>query len=196
MVSIEEIDNRIAELHNKGKGTREISANVHKNFSYVGARLKILFPEEYFDTITTRNETEALRMFSERKKPTEVAIKLQWNFAETKKVYLDYLRLERLYELYRIYDEHEADLRLFLYFYKQLAKRKFTSRKDFDDVLKIIDTNNAFGEEIKEFDTIFPPKLLRVKFPNRVFDPVDNGETYLPVKDFYTLDDLERAFYE
>ena len=98
MVSIEEIDNRIAELHHKGKGTREISADVHKNFSYVGARLKILFPEEYSDNCndTITKETQALKLFSLRKTPTQAAIELNETPDSIEKYFMDYWRLQRI----------------------------------------------------------------------------------------------------
>lgn len=51
--------------------------------------------------------------FSKSKSPTRVAIKLGWNFEQTEKVYLDFWRLEGLYELYNIYQEHSRILRVF-----------------------------------------------------------------------------------
>jgi hypothetical protein len=58
MVSIEEIEERIVQLHKEGKGTRVIGADVHKSF--VSAVLRKRFPEEYPDTSTTTKETQAL----------------------------------------------------------------------------------------------------------------------------------------
>jgi hypothetical protein len=107
-----------------------------------------------------------------------------------------------LYELYRTYKEHKPSLRLFLYFLKELKKRKVTSRKDLDDVLKIIDANIALGEEIEDFDTNFPQNLLRGKSPSRVFNQIDeqmfrqNGQTPVPDMYVYSADELEQAFDE
>jgi hypothetical protein len=133
---------------------------VHKNFSYVGAVIKKRFPEEYSKNNVTSKETEALRMFSERKKPTEVAIRLGWDFEQTEKVYLDYLRLERAYQFYRIYNEEKQNLGLFLRFYRELRKRKITTWKLFGDVLKVLDNNKAFSEEIEYFDKEVMPRIL------------------------------------
>jgi hypothetical protein len=115
---------------------------------------------------------------------------------ETEKYYKNFWRLERLYELYRIYNENKTRLGLFLDFYKQLEKRKIISRKDFKDILKIVDTNNALGGEMEDFDTNFveggPPKRdLKHKdiFPR-------NHEALLPDEHIYGADELERAFYE
>lgn len=39
-------------------------------------------------------------------------------------------------------------------------------RKDFDDILKIIDTNNALDEEIQDFNTNILPKLFNDESPS------------------------------
>ena len=75
MVTSEEIEELIVEPHN-GKNVRTESKHegVRKNFTFIGAVLK-RFPEEYPDSEENK-ETEALKLFSEKKSPTEVAIKL------------------------------------------------------------------------------------------------------------------------
>lgn len=162
MVTVEETEELIVKLHREGKTIREISKIVHKNFSYVGAILRKRFPEEYSKNNPTSKETEALKMFSERKKPTEVAIKLGWNFEQTEKVYLDYLRLERAHRFYRIYNEEKQSLGLFLRFYRELRKRKITTWKLFEDVLKVLDNNKAFSEEIDSFDKNVLSRILEL----------------------------------
>src|SRR5437867_6527917 len=98
MVTSAQAEELIVQLHKEGKGTREISKISHKNFSFIGAVIKKRFPEEYIKNNAISKETEALKMFSEGKRPTEVAIKMGWDFDQTEKVYLDYLKLERLFE--------------------------------------------------------------------------------------------------
>jgi len=128
MVSIEEIDNRIAELHIKGKGTREISADVHKNFSYVGAHLKILFPEEHTDADNSAitKETQALKLFSLRKTPTQAAIELNESPESIEKFFTDYWRLERMHSLYNIYRENKKAVPSLLRLYNLLEKKGIT----------------------------------------------------------------------
>jgi hypothetical protein len=184
MVTIKEIEERIVELHRQGKTSKEISKDVHKNYNFIGDVLRKRFPEEYPDTVTMTKETQALKAFHAKKSPTEVAIELGLSTDETEKFYKNFWRLERLYELYRIYNENKSRLRLFLYFYKQLGKRKVASRKDFDDVLEIMDTNNEIHEEIRDFQTDFAPNILKRQ----------EGERSLLRNDVYTLDELERAF--
>jgi hypothetical protein len=139
-MSIEEIDKRIAELHNKGKGTREISADVHKNFSYVGARLKILFPEEYFDngSGTLTKETQALKLFSLRKTPTQAAIELNETPDSIEKYFMDFWRLQRMHTLYRIYRENRKAIPNILRLYNLLEKKNIRPNM-YDEVADLIE---------------------------------------------------------
>jgi hypothetical protein len=164
MVTTDEIEATIVRLHKENKTTREISKVVHKNFTYVGGVLRKLFPEEYTDNSTISKETEALKMFSEKKSPTEVAINLGWGFEQTEKVYLDYIRLERLYELYIIYKQYKQNLGDFLWFFKRLIARK-TTRKDYKFLLGVIDKNRALDEELADFEKNVKPKFLNNSRP-------------------------------
>ncbi len=164
MVTTDEIDDEIAKLHKEKKTSKAISQAVHKNYTYIGAVLRKRFPEEYADNSTINKETEALKLFSEKKSPTEVAIKLGWNFDQTEKVFLDYLRLERLYELYIIYKQYKQNLGDFLWFFKRLIARK-TTRKDYKFLLGVIDKNRALDEELADFDKNVKPKFLNNSRP-------------------------------
>jgi ribosomal 50S subunit-associated protein YjgA (DUF615 family) len=76
MVTTEEIEELIVKLHEAGKNMREISKHegMRKNFTFIGAVLRKRFPEEYTDTDNSEEnkETEALKLFSEKKRPTDV----------------------------------------------------------------------------------------------------------------------------
>jgi hypothetical protein len=69
-----------------------------------------------------------------------------------------------------------------------------TSRKDFDAVLKIVDTNNGLDEEIEDFNTYFlevkPPSLI----DKQIFRQDDRHS--FPDPHVYSADESERAFYE
>jgi hypothetical protein len=81
--SITEIEELIVQLHNEGKTMREIAKVVHKNFTYIGAILRRRFPEEFIDNTKSNKETKALKLFYEKKSPTQVAIELRSSAAET-----------------------------------------------------------------------------------------------------------------
>ena len=166
MVTSDEIEEQIAELHRERKTSKEISKIVHKNYTYIGAVLRKRFPEEYTDTSLISKETDALKLFSEKKSPTEVAIKLGWNFDQTEKVYLDFLRLQGLFELYRIYCEHKLKLREYLWFIRQLRKRRDISIKNFKDVLSVLDNNKAFDDELEYFGKNVMPKFKNMHQPS------------------------------
>ena len=85
---------------------REISKMIHKNFTFIGAVLRKRFPEEYTGSCSTNRETQALKLFSEERTPTQVAIELGSSTDETEKFYTNFWRLESLYELYTLYIEH------------------------------------------------------------------------------------------
>jgi len=65
MVTSDEIEEQIAELHKERKTSKEISKVVHKNFTFIGAVLRKRFPEEYIDADNNEanKETEALKLF-------------------------------------------------------------------------------------------------------------------------------------
>jgi hypothetical protein len=151
------------------------------------------------DSWEQKRFSQALALFSKGRKLTEVTIRLGLSAEVAEKYYRDFWRLERLYELCRIYNENKSRLPLFLYFYKQLYKRKLTSRKDLDDVLKIIDTNNALDEEIGDSETNFLPKLLKGRHPSRMTDKQifqQDDRLSFPDTHIYSADELEQAFHE
>ena len=154
MASNTEIEELIVQLHKEGKTMREISKMIHKNFTFIGAVLRKRFPEEYTDSCNTNRETQALKLFSEKRTPTQVAIELGSSTDETEKFYTNYWRLESLYELYTLYIEHTRNLKEFLHFLNQLRDRKITTRRGFNKVLKIIDYDKAMKESANfEFNT-------------------------------------------
>ena len=159
MVTSDEIEEQIAQMHIEQKTSKEISKIVHKNFTFIGAVLRKRFPEEYADNSEENKETEALKLFSEKKSPTEVAIKLGLNFDQTEKVYLDFWRLERMYELYSIYCDHKLILKQALWFIRQLRKRRGISINNFKDVLSVLDNNKAFRDELDYFGKNVMPKF-------------------------------------
>jgi hypothetical protein len=158
LVTSLEVEELIVRLHEEGKTSREISKLVHKNFTYIGAVLRKRFPEEYTDSCTTNRETQALKLFSEKRTPTQVAIELGSSTDETEKFYTNFWRLERLYDLYNIYKEYPRNLRAFLHFLNQLRDGKVTTRRGFNKVLKIIDNNNAM-EELADFNINTSPEI-------------------------------------
>jgi hypothetical protein len=155
--SITEIEELIIRLHKEGKTMREIAKVVHKNFTYIGAILKTKFPEEFIENSTSNNETKALKLFSEERSPTQVAIELRSSAEEIEKFYTSFWRLEGLYELYRIYKE--LNVRAFIRFYNQLRDRRMANRRGFHKIIELIDTNVKTDIESANFNIDASPQI-------------------------------------
>ena len=67
--------------------------------------------------------TQAYKLFSEGKKPVDVAIQLSLSEKEATRFYTEYWRLKRLYSLYHIYQESKGNLSYILKLCR-LAKRQ------------------------------------------------------------------------
>ena len=72
---------------------------------------------------SNQKSTQAYKLFSEGKKPIEVAIQLGLSERQATRYCREYWRLKRLYGLYDIYQESKGDLSYILKLYN-LAKRQ------------------------------------------------------------------------
>ena len=142
MVTSEEIEEMIVKLHNDGKNMREISKHegVRKNFTFIGAVLKKYFPEEYSDTASGKltKETQALKLFSVRKSPTQAAIELNETPDSIEKYFMDYWRLQRMQSLYNIYRENKKAVPNLLRLYDLFQKKRIYP-KMYDEVADLIE---------------------------------------------------------
>ena len=59
---------------------------------------------------SNQKSTQAYKLFSEGKKPVEVAIQLSLSEKEATRYYTEYWKLKRLYNLYQIYQESKGNL--------------------------------------------------------------------------------------
>jgi hypothetical protein len=81
--------------------------------------------------------SKAYKLFSDGKKPVEVAMELNLREPEVTKLYRGYWRLKRLYRLNLIYKETNGKLRTFLKLYKQLIKQRGMSMEKVANVVHI-----------------------------------------------------------
>ena len=75
------------------------------------------------DSQSNQKSTQSYKLFSEGKKPVEVAIQLNLSEKEATRYYTEYWRLKHPYSLYHIYQELKGDLSYILKLYS-LAKRQ------------------------------------------------------------------------
>ena len=128
---------RVLELYDQGKNTREIAKEMRMSLRDIGFILKKGqvnhgITATIMDNGNNSNSnnkpanekaTQAYKLFSEGKKPVEVAIQLNLSEKEATRYYTEYWRLKRLYSLYDIYQESKGNLSYILKLCR-LAKRQ------------------------------------------------------------------------
>ena len=93
--------------------------------------------------------TKAYKLFSEDKKPVDVAIQLCLSEKEATRYYTEYWRLKRLSELHSIYKEIKGDLSLILKLYR-LLKREGIRTKDLEWFVHTVNTGMYKIPEIQK----------------------------------------------
>src|SRR5438105_2705465 len=132
MLNSSERERLVIDLYyNQRKKVREIAQEARMSFRDIGAILKKKevnsgggnVIDNGINRSSNEKATQAYKLFSEGKKPVEVAIQLNLSEKEATRYYTEYWRLKRLYNLYHIYQESKGNLSPILNLYK-LAKRK------------------------------------------------------------------------
>jgi DNA-binding CsgD family transcriptional regulator len=109
-------EGRVLELYDQGKNTREIAKELRMSLRDIGFILKkgqvnhgiAAVMDDGSNSSNSNNNnkppnekaTQAYKLFSEGKKPVEVAIQLNLSEKEATRFYTEYWRLKRLYNLY------------------------------------------------------------------------------------------------
>jgi hypothetical protein len=146
MLSRTEREQRVIELHGQGKTIREIAQEVHMSFGDIGAIVRKVTGSEdnnnnNIPPTTLSKDSRAFALFSDNKKPTEVAIKLDLGADVVDSLYQQFWRLEGLYQLNLVYKEIRRYLPSFLNLFKIMKQQKMMSEKDVVDALR-------FGKEL------------------------------------------------
>jgi DNA-binding CsgD family transcriptional regulator len=135
-----EREGRVLELYDQGKNTREIAKEMRMSLRDIGFILKkgqvnhgitatIMDNGSNSSNSNNNNKpanekaTQAYKLFSEGKKPVEVAIQLNLSEKEATRYFTEYWKLKRLYSLYHIYQESKGNLSYILKLFR-LAKRQ------------------------------------------------------------------------
>jgi len=130
-----EREKKVLELYDQGKNTREIAKELRMSLRDIGFILKksqvnhgitaTMMDDHNNSNNKPSNEkaTHAYKLFSEGKKPVEIAIQLNLSEKEATRFYTEYWRLKRLYSLYHIYQESKGNLSYILKLCR-LAKRQ------------------------------------------------------------------------
>ena len=142
MLSRVEKEQRIIELYKQGRSIREIAHEVHMSFADIGSIIRKFTGLQGDDgkskeqqdkaptTTLLSKDSQALALFSDGKKPIEVAIKLDLKADVVDKLYQQFWRLEGLYQLNLVYKEIKHYLPSFLNLFKLMKQQKMMSEKD------------------------------------------------------------------
>jgi hypothetical protein len=141
MLSRTEREQRVIELHGQGKTIREIAQEVHMSFGDIGAIIrKATRPEEDNNNnsplATLSKDSQAFALFSDGKKPTDVAIKLEIGADVVDRLYQQFWRLQGLYQLNQVYKEIRRYLPSFLKLFKIMKQQRMMSEQDVVDALR------------------------------------------------------------
>jgi hypothetical protein len=74
-----------------------------------------------------QKSTQAYKLFSEERKPVDVAIQLSLSEKKVTKYYMEYWRLKGIYGLYHIYQESKGNLSYFLKIYTLVKRQAITA---------------------------------------------------------------------
>jgi hypothetical protein len=125
MLSKTEKEQRVIELYQQGKTIREIAHEVHMSFADIGAIERKVTglqdddgkSKEQQDNIPHTNlskDAQAFALFSDGKKPIEVAIRLDLGANKVDRLYQQFWKLEGLYQLTLVHKEIRRYLPSFL----------------------------------------------------------------------------------
>ncbi|MGN6631091.1 MAG: hypothetical protein ACTHKP_02470 [Nitrososphaeraceae archaeon] len=108
----------VLELYQKGKNIREIAQLVRMSFSAIGTIIKVYKQEIErengqledrndgdYDIKSKSKTTQAIKMFSEGKSPTDAVIELDLSPEEVRMIYRQYLETKNMYDFLQVYDQ-------------------------------------------------------------------------------------------
>lgn len=124
----------VIDLYKQRKTRRQIASIVRMNFSDI----KTIIDREFGskdEKKTAKNTdsvySQALKLFIKGRKQMEVAIILNLSYEETRRIYLQFLKLNRMHRLGKVYDELGDDLgedgiKPFVLLYDRMKESNFT----------------------------------------------------------------------
>ena len=139
----------VIELYQYGRRIRHIAQLVHMSFAEIGRIIKRYKEgiERENGQLAVRNDdikskskaTQAIKLFSEGKDLVDVVIELDLPTDEVREIYREFLQLQDMHELVRVYDEMQNFLPSLLELFRLTISRGL-NRNDIIDLLKIINT--------------------------------------------------------
>ena len=132
-----EREKNVLELYKNGKSTRDIAKELRMSLRDISIILRnsqqshgiAMSKDNENDNNKSPNQkaTQAYKLFSEGKKPFEVAIELRIREAQVNKFFREFWKLKNLNELYEIYPQIRHKLSSFLKLHKVLKRKGLTA---------------------------------------------------------------------
>jgi hypothetical protein len=145
LLSRTEREQRIIELYQQGKTIREIAQDVHMSFGDIGAIIRKLTgvngdkekgEQDKAHISTLSKDSQAFKLFSEGKRPIDVAIALDLKADEINKLYRKYWELNQLHQLTLVYEKVKHCIPSFLKLHSIIKENKMDEEKDIANILK------------------------------------------------------------
>lgn len=132
----------VVDLHGQGKTIREIASAAHLSFSDIGTIIRRADGHDKESDIETKDlknkstDTKALWLFSNGKKPIDVAIELDLSASEVHEMQEEFWALNDLHELTSVYTEIKNFLPSFLKLFQSLKEFEMLNEESLSNFLK------------------------------------------------------------
>src|SRR6187401_3590560 len=141
-----ERERHVIELYNEGKTTRDIAKELRMSLRDISSILRknqvshgLPFPiidNNNNNKSPNQKSTQAYKLFSEGRKPVEVAIELGLSERQVTKYCREYWELKGLYELTFLYEERKRHLPSFIRLHNIMQRQGIDDENDIANVLK------------------------------------------------------------
>ena len=131
----------VIKLHQEGKTIREVAQQVHMSFKDIGTIIRRIDGQEDHDIETKdlknkSTDTKALWLFSNGKKPIDVAIELNLSASEVQNILEEFWALNDLHELALVYGEIKRYLPSFLKLFHCLKEHRMLDEKNISKFIR------------------------------------------------------------
>jgi hypothetical protein len=133
----------VIKLHQEGKTIRDIASAAHMSFGDIGKIINRIDGRDNDDGVEAKidiknksRETKALWLFSNGKKPIEVAVELDLTASEVHEIQEEYWALNDLHELAFVYGEIKTFLPSFLKLFHCLKEYRMLDEKNISKLIR------------------------------------------------------------
>lgn len=156
-LSYEDRKNMVLSLYRQGKRRREIAKTARMSFTDI----KKIVDAEFGPTEEKKNAkntelspfSHALELFLSGAKPVTVSIKLSLSYEQVWKIYVQFLNLNRMHRLRKIYEElGDNNIKPFLAMYNEIQDNNFTPEQ-VTDAVKYVSSLPQLQERYQALET-------------------------------------------